>query len=48
MDRAVELYRDLAQRTRDPRVQDAIERRVRDLERGADTKCTVYYLEGEC
>ena len=46
--RALELYRDLAGHTRDAEFRRAIRSRIRSLETGADTKCTVYYLEGEC
>jgi hypothetical protein len=45
--RALELYRDLMDRTRDAGFQRAIRNRIRSLEQDVDTKCTVYYLEGE-
>lgn len=46
--RALELYRKLIPQTKDVGFRRALERRVRNLEQGRDTKCRVYYLEGEC
>ncbi len=45
--RALQLYRELTHRTRDARLQQALERKVRSLERGEDTNCRAYYIEGE-
>ncbi len=46
--RALELYRKLLPRTHDPRMERAVRRKIRALERNQDTKCQVYYITGEC
>ena len=48
LERALELYRALVLRVRDPRFARALQSKIRLLEKGVDTQCRVYYLEGGC
>jgi DNA-binding beta-propeller fold protein YncE len=48
LERALELNRALVLRVLDPSFARALRSRIRLLEKGVDTHCRVYYLEGGC